>query len=94
MEEIRPPVSSWNKTGKPSAPNSGANSTSPSATPTITTSTTPCISLDDFLSHANPPYQGRIVYGPGKGHGWMDITIAEMMKEMAAATAEPAAPAK
>jgi hypothetical protein len=41
--------------------------------------------LDDFLSHADPPYQGRIVYGPGKGHGWMDITVSEMMKEMAAA---------
>ena len=50
--------------------------------------------LDDFLSHADPPYQGRIVYGPGKGHGWMDITIADLMKEMAAATAEPASPAK
>ena len=45
--------------------------------------------LDEFLSHADPPFKGRIVYGPGKGHGWTDITVSEMMKEMAAA-AEPA----
>ena len=45
--------------------------------------------LDGFLSHADPPFKGRIVYGPGKGHGWTDITVAEMMKEMEAATAQP-----
>ena len=45
--------------------------------------------LDDFLSHADPPYEGRIIYGPGKGHGWMDITPAQMMKEMEAATKAP-----
>jgi S-formylglutathione hydrolase FrmB len=50
--------------------------------------------LDDFLSHADPPYQGRIVYGPGKGHGWMDITIADLMQEMSAATSESSSPAK
>lgn len=38
--------------------------------------------LDEFLSHAEPPYQGRIVYGPGKGHGWSDISLAEMLMEM------------
>ncbi len=41
--------------------------------------------LDEFLSKADPPYRGRIVYGPGKGHGWMDISTAQMMKEMEAA---------
>ncbi len=29
--------------------------------------------LDAFLSHADPPYKGRIVYGPMKGHGWTDV---------------------
>ncbi|HEU5397302.1 MAG TPA: hypothetical protein VFV81_09045, partial [Verrucomicrobiae bacterium] len=43
--------------------------------------------LGDFLSRADPAYRGRIVYGPGKGHGWSDVTLPEMLKEMAAATA-------
>ncbi len=42
--------------------------------------------LDDFLSQANPPYEGRIVYGPGKGHGWTDVPLPQMLKEMEAAT--------
>ncbi len=42
--------------------------------------------LDDFLSHADPPYGGRIVYGPGKGHGWTDLPLPQMLKEMEAAT--------
>jgi Putative esterase len=45
--------------------------------------------LDQFLSHADPPYEGRIAYGPGKGHGWSDVNAAEMMKEMQAATGPP-----
>jgi S-formylglutathione hydrolase FrmB len=45
--------------------------------------------LDEFLSKADPPFQGRITYGPGKGHGWQDITTAQMMKEMQAATGGP-----
>lgn len=40
--------------------------------------------LDEFLSKARPPYEGRIMYGPGKGHGWMAITERQMMDEMAA----------
>src|SRR5581483_6823135 len=42
--------------------------------------------LDDFLSRAKPPYEGRIVYGPGKGHGWSDVSTSQMLKEMEAAT--------
>jgi S-formylglutathione hydrolase FrmB len=42
--------------------------------------------LDDFLSHAKPPYEGRIVYGPGKGHCWSDVSPDQMLKEMAVAT--------
>jgi hypothetical protein len=42
--------------------------------------------LDKFLSSADPPYDGRIVYGPGKGHGWSDVSDAQMMREMEAAT--------
>lgn len=41
--------------------------------------------LDEFLSKASPPYEGRIIYGPGKGHGWMAISERQMMDEMAAA---------
>jgi hypothetical protein len=40
--------------------------------------------LDAFLSKASPPFEGRIVYGPGKGHCWLGISELEMMKEMAA----------
>lgn len=42
--------------------------------------------LDKFLSQAEPSYEGRIVYGPGKGHGWTDIPLPQMLKEMEAAT--------
>jgi hypothetical protein len=38
--------------------------------------------LDTFLSHAQPPYQGSITYGPGQGHCWMGISQREMMKQM------------
>ena len=41
--------------------------------------------LDEFLSHADPPYGGRIAYGPGKGHGWSDVNTSQMLKEMGAA---------
>jgi S-formylglutathione hydrolase FrmB len=41
--------------------------------------------LDEFLSKASPAYEGRIMYGPGKGHGWMAINERQMMDEMAAA---------
>jgi hypothetical protein len=39
--------------------------------------------LDDFLRSAKPAYEGKIVYGPGKGHGWEGISQREMMREMA-----------
>jgi len=41
--------------------------------------------LDAFLSKADPPYEGKIIYGPGKGHGWMAFTEREMMDQMSAA---------
>ncbi|HLG14113.1 MAG TPA: alpha/beta hydrolase-fold protein [Blastocatellia bacterium] len=41
--------------------------------------------LDEFLSKADPPYEGRIVYGPGKGHCWRNLTERQVMDEMAAA---------
>lgn len=41
--------------------------------------------LDDFLSKASPPYDGKIVYGPGKGHCWVGLTEREIMDEMIAA---------
>ncbi len=45
--------------------------------------------LDEFLTHANPPFKGRIIYGPGKGHAWVDIPVSQMMREMEAATGGP-----
>jgi hypothetical protein len=41
--------------------------------------------LDQFLSSADPPYEGWIRYGPGAGHGWTPLRDAEMWKQMAAA---------
>ena len=38
--------------------------------------------LDQFLAQADPPFVGKIVYGPGKGHGWMDLTLRQMLQEM------------
>ncbi|MFL6212616.1 MAG: alpha/beta hydrolase-fold protein [Blastocatellia bacterium] len=38
--------------------------------------------LDDALKRLDPPYEGTIIYGPGKGHGWNPMSEAEMMKEM------------
>jgi hypothetical protein len=40
--------------------------------------------LDAFLSKADPPYEGKIIYGPGKGHGWMAFSELEMMDQMSA----------
>jgi len=40
--------------------------------------------LDAFLSKADPPYERKIIYGPGKGHGWMPFTEREIMDQMAA----------
>ena len=41
--------------------------------------------LDAFLSKADPPYEGKIIYGPGKGHGWMPFREREIMDQMAEA---------
>jgi len=48
--------------------------------------------LDDFLSKANPPYKGSVVYGPQKGHGWSNLDLLSMLKEMDAATRPAAKP--
>jgi hypothetical protein len=42
--------------------------------------------MDEFLQHADPPYEGRVVYGPQKGHGWSDVDLLQMLKEMEKAT--------
>lgn len=44
--------------------------------------------LDAFLQHADPPAQATIVYGPGKGHGWSNLNLRQMLEEMAKATQE------
>jgi S-formylglutathione hydrolase FrmB len=57
--------------------------------------------LDTFLSKANPPYGGTIVYGPGQGHCWDGLTARQKIEQMLAAiqkgseahaTPAPAAP--
>ena len=40
--------------------------------------------LDEFLASANPPYAGRIVYGPGEGHCWVGVSALQIMQEMGA----------
>lgn len=42
--------------------------------------------LQDFLVHAEPPFEGRIVFGQRKRHGWSDVDLKEMLAEMAEAT--------
>jgi hypothetical protein len=39
--------------------------------------------LDNFLSLAQPPFEGSISYGPGQGHCWSGVSQKEMMKQMA-----------
>jgi S-formylglutathione hydrolase FrmB len=42
--------------------------------------------LDKSLAQADPPFEGKIVYGPGQGHGWSDLSLRQMLDEMQAAT--------
>ena len=42
--------------------------------------------LDKFLATVKPPFEGKIVYGMGQGHGWFDLSQREMLDEMQAAT--------
>jgi S-formylglutathione hydrolase FrmB len=44
--------------------------------------------LERFLTDADPPFAGKIVYGPGKGHGWTDLSLRQMLDEMQAAAAK------
>ncbi len=37
------------------------------------------------MSRLNPPFTGSIVYGPGKPHGWSDLSLAQMLEAMGAA---------
>ena len=41
--------------------------------------------LDNFLSKAQPAYEGKITYGPRGGHGWRVLTEKQLLDEMAAA---------
>ncbi|PWU09235.1 MAG: esterase [Verrucomicrobia bacterium] len=41
--------------------------------------------LDEFFTRAEPPWKGVIIYGPGKGHGWSNLSLREMLGEMQAA---------
>ena len=42
--------------------------------------------LEESLAQASPPFEGKIVYGQGKGHGWMDLSLREMLEAMQTAT--------
>lgn len=41
--------------------------------------------LNDFLAQAQPPFEGKIVFGPGKGHTWFYLSLPEMLRDMQAA---------
>lgn len=41
--------------------------------------------LDGFLSKAQPPFEGKITYGPRAGHNYRALTNQQMLLEMAAA---------
>jgi hypothetical protein len=41
--------------------------------------------LDDFLSRAQPAYEGKITFGPRGGHGFRVLSEKQMLDEMAAA---------
>lgn len=40
--------------------------------------------LDNFLSKADPPYEGTIKFGEGKGHVWVDLNERQIMDAMQA----------
>ncbi len=42
--------------------------------------------FDAWLDDTDPVYDARVVYGPGRGHCWVGLTPAEMMREMGART--------
>jgi hypothetical protein len=41
--------------------------------------------LDDFLSRAQPAFEGKITYGSGKGHGYRVLSNRQLVDDMAAA---------
>ena len=47
--------------------------------------------LDNFLSRAEPRFEGSITYGRGQGHCWMGISRTTMVKQMAARMAAASA---
>jgi hypothetical protein len=40
--------------------------------------------LDNFLSRAEPPFEGSINFGRGQGHDWIGLSRTDMLKQMAA----------
>ncbi len=42
--------------------------------------------LDDFLSSAQPPFEGSITYGPGAGHCWSNLDEGDLLRQMAKPT--------
>jgi hypothetical protein len=50
--------------------------------------------LESFLTHAQPPYDGSIIYGPGEGHCWLGISQSTMMTQMAQRVSAVPAPGR
>jgi S-formylglutathione hydrolase FrmB len=46
--------------------------------------------LEESLSRADPPFEGKITYGPGKTHGWTNLSLRQMLGEMEASTDQKA----
>ena len=45
--------------------------------------------LDSAIARSRPPWKGMVVYGRGKGHGWSNLTVRQMLEQMERATALP-----
>lgn len=44
--------------------------------------------MDEFLSKSEPKFEGYVLYGAGKGHGWMPKSERQIMEEMMSAMTE------
>jgi hypothetical protein len=38
--------------------------------------------LDESLRPGKPPLDAKIAFGPGKGHGWSNLSMRQMLDEM------------
>ena len=45
--------------------------------------------LEESLANSNPAAEMKIAYGPGKPHGWSNLSLLQMLQEMQAACEKP-----